>query len=148
MIRKKLKQIGAITALSSALLFTNSAAQNQDFVAGVAVGAILGAALGVYDSPRYYDRPYYYHGGRYYYGGVYRDGYYIYRGKRFRNGHYYDRGYRYYNGRRYPVRVGSHGYYRNDKEYKKHHRPKVHRDVQHRKSKRDKREERDRKCNR
>lgn len=141
MIRRKLKQIGSIAALSSALLFTNCAADSQDFAAGVAVGAILGTTLGVYDSPRYYDQPYYYHGGRYYYGGVYRDGYYIYNGKRFRNGHYYNHGYRYYKGHRYSPRVGNYGYYRSNKEYKYHHRPKPHHNLRHKEYKRDKKYE-------
>lgn len=147
MIRKKFKQIGAITALSSALLFTNCAA--QDLITGTTIRAIVGSVLGVYDSPRYYDRPYYYHDGRYYYGGVYRDGYYIYNGQRFRNGYYYDdHGYGYYKGNRYRPSVGNHGYYRNDNEYKHHHRPKAHRDVHYKESKRDKRQEKDRKHNR
>ena len=65
MLRKRLKSIGAIAALSSSLLFNNCVANEQDFAAGVAVGALVGSVLGVYDSPRYYDKPYYYYGGRY-----------------------------------------------------------------------------------
>ncbi len=45
MIRKKIKHISAIMALSSTLLFTHSAASEQDFAAGVAVGAMMGAVL-------------------------------------------------------------------------------------------------------
>ena len=66
MVRNKLKSIGAIAALSSALLFNACVASEKDFAAGVAVGALAGSVLGVYDSPRYYDKPYYYYGGRYY----------------------------------------------------------------------------------
>src|SRR5665648_354070 len=112
MIRKKLKKIAVMAALSSALLFTNCAARDQDFVAGAVLGAIAGGVvLSSYNSPHYYDdRPYYYYNNRYYYGGDYRDGYYIYHGQRFRSGHYYNHGYRYYDGRRYPVQVGTYGY--------------------------------------
>ncbi|WP_309498567.1 hypothetical protein [Sulfurovum sp.] len=119
MIRKKLRQIGAIATLSSALLFTNCTAGDQDFVAGAVLGAIAGGVvLSSYNSPHYYDnRPYYYYNNRYYYGGDYRDGYYVYRGQRFRSGHYYNHGYRYYDGRRYPVRVGAYGYYENQEQY-------------------------------
>ena len=61
MVKNKLKSIGAIAALSSALLFNNCVANEQDFAAGVAVGALVGSVMGAYDSPRYYDKPYYYH---------------------------------------------------------------------------------------
>src|SRR5665648_1156263 len=135
MIKKKLKQIGAIAVLSSALLFTNCNA--RDLSGGGVIGAVA-TALSSYTYPRYYDRPYYYDGNRYYYGGYYRNGYYVYRGKRFRNGHYYDRGYRYYRGHRYPARVGNHGYYRSQDQYKKHHRSKRQRDIR----KRDRRDRR------
>ena len=116
MVRTKLKLMGAISILSSTLIFNACTPQEQTFATGVGVGVV--AASIFYSSPQYYDRPYYYYNNMYYYGGVYRDGYYIYRGQRFRNGHYYHSGYRYYDGRRYPVQVGTYGYYQNQEQYR------------------------------
>jgi hypothetical protein len=100
MIRKKLKHLTVIGALSSTLLFTACTPQEQAFATGLGVGVV---AASVYSYPYYYNQPYYYYGGRYYYGGYYRGGYYHYHGRRYRSGHYYHGGYRYYNGRRYPL---------------------------------------------
>lgn len=117
---KNLKLIGAISVISSALIFNACTPEEQALVTGVAVGAVVAAA--VYDHPRYYGQPYYYYSGRYYYGGYYRDGYYYYKGKRFYNGHYYRDGYRYHRGKRHRARVGQYGYYKNRKQYEERHR--------------------------
>lgn len=119
MVRKKLKLIGAISILSSALIFNACTPQEQAFVSGVGIGAV---AASVFSYPHYYDRPYYYYSGRYYYGGYYRDGYYIYNGQRLSNGYYYHNGYRYHNRNRYRARVGQYGYYENRDQYNRHHR--------------------------
>jgi len=115
MLRKKLKQITAISLVSSVFLVNGCTSQEQAFAAGVGTGVVVAAS--VYSYPRYYGYPYYYYGGRYYYGGYYRGGYYHYHGNRYRNGHYYHGGYRYYNGRRYKAQVGHHGYYKSKKQY-------------------------------
>ncbi|HEY9191071.1 MAG TPA: hypothetical protein VIM88_09430, partial [Sulfurovum sp.] len=90
MLSRKLKLLGAMGIVTSALVFNACTPQERAFASGVGVGVV---AASVFSYPRYYDRPYYYYDGMYYYGGVYRDGYYIYKGKRFRNGHYYHNGY-------------------------------------------------------
>ncbi len=117
MISRKLKHLGAIGVLSSALIFSGCTPEEQAFGTGAAVGVATGVILSSYSYPHYYGYPYYYYGGRYYYGGYYRNGYYYYRGRRYYGGHYYYHGYRYYNGRRYRAQPGRYGYYRNKNEY-------------------------------
>ena len=117
MVRRRLKLIGAISIISSALIINACTPQERTFASGVGVGVI---AASVFSYPHYYDRPYYYYSGRYYYGGYYRDGYYFYKGQRFRDGYYYHNGYRYHNKRRYRARVGHYGYYENREQYNYH----------------------------